>query len=523
MERDFRYFIERDGEKGAAEKFEGACYNMLKHKHPYLNVNRIRENPGDEGVDVYVGDFNDRIDVYQCKFYMNELHYQSINKSLERAVNNKYYKLKEWYLLIPKRLDIKESKTWFNWKKKKEEEHSIKINLMSGDEIILLMKDLRIYDEIFDIKQSMQLEFIYNLALKGTIEVKENMNFLIDKIMSYTKKRIDLIKELYNNSYSVKEYFMKKKVHSFQDLFSKVSKEERFLFREIEEVVNRIERQDYELAYLCREYVFVERVCIDDIEEKLHYSDEYLFSLEGKIFEVILLNIISDLEKELVKIEDIIKSKYKNLTIMDSKKLDLRDNIILYTNNKLELLANHLVNLVYGNSLEAYEIFYGNKDKEAIEPNVAFSHILSSNSRIPFPTNMYKLIEYIDKKYSKINDKGKYSFSLEAINIIFLDELDKKTLGKLMKIKNKSHLKFHFFIKEGRYNKFLEKNVIKQGEIKVISDYYYLIDKDKVEKRMEILLNNKSTYIPEILSVTENFDGVFITNGQGFTFRKRQS
>ncbi|EHI99070.1 hypothetical protein CDLVIII_2425 [Clostridium sp. DL-VIII] len=119
-ERDFRYFIERYGEDGASDKFEGACYNMLKHKYPYIDVSRIKENPGDEGIDVYVGDFNGPIDVYQCKFYMNKLHYENINKSLERAVNNKYYKLNEWYLVIPKRLDIKEKKTWSNWKENKE-------------------------------------------------------------------------------------------------------------------------------------------------------------------------------------------------------------------------------------------------------------------------------------------------------------------------------------------------------------------------------------------------------------------
>ena len=454
MERDFKYFIEKYGEKGAPEKFEGACYNVLKHKYPYINVNRIKENPGDEGIDIYVGDFNKPIDVYQCKFYMNELHYAGINQSLEKAVNNKYYKLNEWYLLIPKRLNIKESKIWSDWKERKEREHSIKIHLINGDEIILLMKDFKIYDEIFHIKESIQLEYLYKLALEGNMEVKENMNFLIDKIVSYINKRLVLIKELYNNSYNIKEYLLKNKVNSFKELFNKVSKEDRFLFQEIEEIVKRIERQDFELAFLSKEYVFVEEKCIDDIEEKIYYSDEYLFSLDGKVFEVILLNIISELEKELSKIEYIIKHNYKNVTIADSKKLDLRDNIILYTNNKLELLANHLVNLVHYNSLEHYEIFYGNKDKEAIELGVIFSHILYSNSRIPVQNNMYKLVDYIDKKYSKINEKGNYSFSLETTNIIFLDELDSKTLSKLMKIRDKAHLKFHFFTKAERYNKF---------------------------------------------------------------------
>lgn len=315
---------------------------------------------------------------------------------------------------------------------------------------------------------------------------------------------------------------MKNKVNSFKELFNKVSKEDRFLFQEIEEIVKRIERQDFELAFLSKEYVFVEEKCIDDIEEKVYYSDEYLFSLDGKVFEVILLNIISELEKELSKIEYIIKHNYKNVAIADSKKLDLRDNIILYTNNKLELLANHLVNLVYSNSLEHYEIFYGNKDKEAIELGVIFSHILYSNSRIPLQNNMYKLVDYIDKKYSKINEKGNYSFSLETTNIIFLDELDSKTLSKLMKIRDKAHLKFHFFTKAERYNKFIEKNCIKENEIKIISDYYYLIDKLKVKSEMETLLNIKNTNIPEMLFVGESYDGVVITNGQGFVIRKRK-
>lgn len=523
MERDFRYFIERYGEKGASEKFEGACYNMLKHQYPYINVNRMRENPGDEGIDIYVGDLNEPIDVYQCKFFMNELHYGNINKSLERAVYNKNYKLNEWYLLVPKRLNIQEDKTWSIWKKRKEEEYSIKIHLMNGDEIILRMKDISIYDEIFDIKESMHLEYLYNWAFKSTTEIQENMNFLIDKIVSYTNKRIVLIKDLYKNSYNIKEYLLKNKVNSFKELFNKVSREDRFLFHEIDTIVEKIERQDAKLAFFCKEYVFIERICIDDIEEKIHYSDEYLFSLEDKVFEVILLNIISELEKELGKIENIIKHNYKNVTIADSMKLDLRDNIILYMNNKLELLANHLVNLVHCNAVENYEIFYGNKDKEAIELGDVFSYILYSNSRIPFPTSMYKLIDYIDMKYSKINEKGNYSFSLETTNIIFLDELDNKTLGKLMKIKDKAHLKFHFFIKSERYNKFLEKNGINKKEIKVISDYYYLTDEVAVKTEMENLLKNQNTNIPEMLFVSEIYNGLVITNGQGLVIRNRKN
>lgn len=407
--------------------------------------------------------------------------------------------------------------------KKKEKEHSIKIHLINGDKIILLMKDLKIYDEIFDIKESIQLEYIYNkLSLQGNIEVKENIDFLINKIVIYINKRIALFKDLYNNSYNIKKYLLENKVNSFKELFNKVSKEDRFLFNEIEEMVKKIEREDVELSFLCKEYVFVEKVCIDDIEEKVHYSDEYLLSIDGKIFEIILLNIISELEKELEKIEYIIKHNYKNVTISESNKLDLRDNIILYTDNKLKLLANHLVNLVHNNSIESYEIFYGNNDKEAIELRDVFSHILYSNSRIPLSNNMDKLVDYIDKRYSKVNEKGNYCFSLETTNIIFLDELDNEILRKLMKIKDKAHLKFHFFIKKDRNKKFLEKNHIKENEVKIISDYYYLIDEMIIKREMDNLLNTRNNYIAETLFVGESYDGLIISNGQGFVIRKRK-
>ncbi|WP_207636828.1 hypothetical protein [Clostridium sp. DL-VIII] len=381
------------------------------------------------------------------------------------------------------------------------------------------MKDLKIYDEIFDIKESIQLEYIYKFALKCNAEVKENINFLIDKIISYINKRINLIKDLYDNSYDINAYFMKNKVNSFKKLFNKQSKEDRFLFHEVEMIIKRMEEQDIELAFLCREYVFVEKICIDDIEEKVHYSDEYLFSIEGKVFEVTLLNIISELEKELEKIENIIKHNYKNFAITESNKLDLRDNIILYENNKLELLANHLVNLICCNTPESYEIFYGKEDKEALELGF-ISRRIYLNSRIPFQKEIYKLIDYIDS-YTKINENGIYSFNLNTKNIIFLDEVDNKTLGKLMKFKGKANLKFHFFIKSERYIKFLEKNNIKENEIKLISDYYYSIDKIKVKEKMEILLDNKNSNIPEMLYVGQINQGIIVTNGRGFIIRKR--
>lgn len=75
MNRDWRdYAALKGGEVGARATFEFDCKRLLKKMYPDRNVDTIRANPGDDGVDIYVGNMGQEpIKLYQCKFFLDSL------------------------------------------------------------------------------------------------------------------------------------------------------------------------------------------------------------------------------------------------------------------------------------------------------------------------------------------------------------------------------------------------------------------------------------------------------------------
>ncbi|MFW1331728.1 hypothetical protein ACEV9E_23965, partial [Vibrio parahaemolyticus] len=57
---------------GARQAFEDACLDILQKKFPEYEVEGIRVDQGDGGIDVYVGNLGvSPIDVYQCKYFID--------------------------------------------------------------------------------------------------------------------------------------------------------------------------------------------------------------------------------------------------------------------------------------------------------------------------------------------------------------------------------------------------------------------------------------------------------------------
>lgn len=200
MERDFNYFIEKYGESGAREKFEDACYTMLKRKFQD-HVYKIKGNPGDEGIDIYVGNITKKIDVFQCKFFMKNIDYNQIKKSFLRAANNSKFSMKSWTLLIPQDFTFPERCKWDKWQTQMETEYNIEIKLMDKSAIMNCMKQFDIYNQIFNIKPLMQLEELYNIIKYNSDHGKigKNFNFVIEKIREYISHRIAVFK----NSFTI--------------------------------------------------------------------------------------------------------------------------------------------------------------------------------------------------------------------------------------------------------------------------------------------------------------------------------
>lgn len=70
MERDWRDFKALHGHiEGGRAAFEPACEALLRKMFPNQPVQVVRANPGDEGIDILVGEIGiEPIHVFQCKF-----------------------------------------------------------------------------------------------------------------------------------------------------------------------------------------------------------------------------------------------------------------------------------------------------------------------------------------------------------------------------------------------------------------------------------------------------------------------
>jgi len=151
LERDFRYLRDKHGDAGAREVFEKICIQLLQTK--FENAYPVAVHKGDGGIDVFVGDFSEDIDVYQCKYFIagiGDSQRSQIRDSFKTAVTSKEYTLKEWYLCVPCILNVNEQKWWAGWKKRMEERYNKKIKLLDGSYLITELKILGIYDTLFD-------------------------------------------------------------------------------------------------------------------------------------------------------------------------------------------------------------------------------------------------------------------------------------------------------------------------------------------------------------------------------------
>ncbi|QJD82061.1 hypothetical protein [Cohnella herbarum] len=527
MDMDFKRLIDLYGQPGARDEFQNVCYTMLQRKFNE-NVHKMRENPGDEGIDIYVGDFSQPIDVYQCKFLLNDLKYQQINNSFEKAITNTNYKIKSWTLMIPKDMDIKERTKWTSWKKERETKYNIKINLFDQSLIIDNLKKHNIYDEVFKITERILLQQIHQKIESAMPAHKKHISFILQKTSNYLSLRITVFKDLYFNSYDVKSFFRQNQISSFHEMFQNADTKSKFLFDEIDNLIKKIEEDDYQLAYMCRQFIYMEKIYIDQIEDDLHYSDEYLLNLKSYVFQVSLQKIIWSLEQEAHSIRQYLSdTETPNSEVNAISEFDWRDTIITYKDRSdiLKLLAIHVISLNHKFSNESFEIFYNKADKLALNFGLFLDSSIIRSSKTPYPTSISELIQYVKYNHTKINEVGEFVFHTHSCNVICLEELDTKAIDKLHKLKNAGNIKYHYFINENRVDKFKAKLPSDKEEfvkIMTLNDYSNLIQTH--QEQIETLLKYPSEQLSDKLLSGVMYDGsLFTSNDNGFVIRKNKS
>lgn len=209
MARDFDYLLKKHGKEGSRSVFEDACAKAFSAR--YNNAYPIECNPGDEGIDIYIGDFNEPIEVYQCKCFFYEIgdvQRNQIRASFKKAIESKSFKVKKWCLCVPKSLNIDETKWWTTWSKSVSKKHGIKVELFDEIKLLKLIKETDIHLEIFDEQELQLLTEILTILetkeerLKEIFSVPEDIDY-IERIFTLKLKsaNIDENFDIYNKQF----------------------------------------------------------------------------------------------------------------------------------------------------------------------------------------------------------------------------------------------------------------------------------------------------------------------------------
>lgn len=102
------------GVAGAREQFEKLVAALVESEED--SARRMEVSQGDGGIDIYVGDWSQPIDVYQAKFFPNELgdpQKNQIRSSFRRCESDNRFSCKTWTLCLPRDMTVEET-SWFD-------------------------------------------------------------------------------------------------------------------------------------------------------------------------------------------------------------------------------------------------------------------------------------------------------------------------------------------------------------------------------------------------------------------------
>lgn len=117
------------------DTFQRFCFQLLKDRHPGLEVKHVEGKGGDEGLDVFAGELFGKPSIWQCKSFPNGVgksQKSQIKKSLKTALT--HFSPAFWILCLSVDMDAK-ARRWFE-KLKKSYESTVKIDDLSASEIV---------------------------------------------------------------------------------------------------------------------------------------------------------------------------------------------------------------------------------------------------------------------------------------------------------------------------------------------------------------------------------------------------
>ncbi|SFW92041.1 serine/threonine protein kinase [Amycolatopsis australiensis] len=134
----------RANAQGARQDFEEMIGQLVRAVRPGV-VKMVAANPGDWGIDVFIGDLGGSVTVWQSKYFMPEVsksHQAQIRESFDSVVANaakEGFTLTQWILCVPSSMDGPTTKWWSTWKRKKERDFGLVIDLWDETELRSLL------------------------------------------------------------------------------------------------------------------------------------------------------------------------------------------------------------------------------------------------------------------------------------------------------------------------------------------------------------------------------------------------
>lgn len=195
MERDFKYLRDKYGDAGARDIFEKICVQLFQKK--FENAYAVQASPGDDGIDVLVGDISGDIRVYQCKYFIDgigDAQKSQIRESY-KAVTSKYTVI-EWYLCIPCLFTVDNHKWWSDWKTGKQQKDHLKIDVCDGSRLLMLLKECDMYETIFDEDIRLVLREIYDSLLQENMRIYNEIIYDINDFSDISYDDCNFVKML---------------------------------------------------------------------------------------------------------------------------------------------------------------------------------------------------------------------------------------------------------------------------------------------------------------------------------------
>jgi hypothetical protein len=111
-------------------------------------VRIVREDPGDWGIDAFVGRLTDgsEVSVWQSKFFIHKVgasQQRQIRESFDAVLNAaaaQGYRVRQWTLVVPIDLSGPETTWWDRWKERKQALHSVEIALWDKHRLDTLLR-----------------------------------------------------------------------------------------------------------------------------------------------------------------------------------------------------------------------------------------------------------------------------------------------------------------------------------------------------------------------------------------------